>query len=286
MYRTCRVSGRSRFSFAVVAVLLAGPACGDDAAPDASAEAASSSRSGERVSAPEGSASESIPVLRSDPTGAPGADSSGPEGTWAPEFCTVDDVAALWPLVDTVATTPGEPVLANGVWTATLDASAGGFANQNENPFVYIDLAAGEVLPISDLDALQDRRWHIALKRVLFRVNGGDSGPGNVRMTRIVGASLEDVQGVAEDAFWATDRHFDAGCVPGTDPIGNPYTAMNALNLDNPTGTQSWYERADSASFAPVPDVVYVVEARDGSRHALQIDAWQSGVYTLRWRAL
>ncbi|WP_221796373.1 HmuY family protein [Oceanobacter mangrovi] len=71
----------------------------------------------------------------------------------------------------------------------------------------YIDLSAGTVLDLSDEEAASSTEWDIALQRYNVKLNGGDSGPGNVQ------AALAD----AQDEFYDDDGNAIASVFTNAD---------------------------------------------------------------------
>ena len=211
-------------------------------------------------------------------------DVSDPDAGGGEARCPASVVIEAWPLNDAV--TDGSvsiDVGEGGVVTATIDASAGGSQESRDNPFVYIDLDAGALVEITDVDSLSDTTWDIAFKRVVIRTNGGDSGPGGVSMAKSSGVPFDEVDGDTDFSAFETDVSFDQDCVPYVDPIGNVLAAINYLNVDNPTGSASWYSYEGGVS--PVADDVYVVRTSEAF-YKLEILAWSSGEYTLQWAEL
>src|SRR5690606_5345610 len=89
----------------------------------------------------------------------------------------------------------GEVVTAvdGAVTTASVDASAGGMASAADNPYIYVDLESGAKADINDVESFSSTDWDIALKRSSVRANGGDSGPGDVAVSMVEAASLDEV---------------------------------------------------------------------------------------------
>lgn len=267
------------FSFALTgAVALA--ACGDDtddtvATTDTGAADAGETDTGETdAGETDTGADEDVVTIGDVSNPDAGGEARCPAGT----------VIDAWPLNDSVS--DGAVTIdtdADGVVTATIDASAGGMDGARENPFVYIDLDAGEVVAITDNESLTDATWDIAFKRVVIRTNGGDSGPGGVTMAKSSGVPFADVDGDTDFSAFESDVSFDQDCVPYVDPIGNILTAINYLNVDNPTGSASWYSYEGGVS--PVADDIYVVRTADAF-YKIEILGWSSGEYTLQWAEL
>lgn len=211
-----------------------------------------------------------------------GTNDSGNDG------CPSSRLIEAWPLNNRLAIGDGiEVTEADGVYTATIDAAAGGTQGVSSNAFVYLNLESTAATELTDTESLDATDWHLAFRRAAIRLNSGDSGPGQLELTRVSDVALGDVTSVPADTEnWAVDATFSRTCEIQTDPIGTPITAMNELNGDNPSGSQSWYlYGADGVS--PNPDQVYVVrDTASGAAWKFEIASWESGVYTLRWASL
>jgi hypothetical protein len=168
------------------------------------------------------------------------------------------------------------------VYTAEVDATAGGSMKFGENPFVYVDLIERKKVEISDAAAQKSKDWDIALKRWQIKVNSGDSGPGYVLLTRVPAMTLDEVT-AAPTGPYLIDAYFDAKCKFIGDPIGGLSTALS-----------DWYEyeMVMGGGMRLVPrKEVYVIKRRDGMGHIkLQLTGYYkgtvSGNYTMQWSYL
>lgn len=194
-------------------------------------------------------------------------------------------LTAAWPWLDMTSAGEVSHTASGDIYTFTIDASAGGINGRQSNAFVYLDLDTLEKLTITDLEsASTNTSWDLAFKRTAIRTNSADSGPGDVEVARVTDSALADVTAAPADGY-ENDRSLDPDGNILYDPIGYPQTAFNFLNGDNPTGSASWYDYAMGAT--PSADQVYVIRNTDqGGTFKIQIDAWESGVYTLRLQAL
>jgi hypothetical protein len=202
------------------------------------------------------------------------------------EGCDPRLLAEAWRWNDAVTTRSVAVSEQGGVFTATLDASAGGYDHARFEPFVYLDLEAAARVDLTDLEALADTTWDLAFKRTLIRTNSADSGPGQIALARVSGLPFEDVSTApSSHSAWATDESLDEDCELLTDPIGNPMTAINWINGDNASGSSSWYNYDGGVS--PNPGDVYLVRnGAEGTTYKLEIVSWSSGLITLRWAEL
>jgi hypothetical protein len=172
-----------------------------------------------------------------------------------------------------------------GVFLTQVDASAGGMAAAQNNPFVYLSFADGKRVDIDDVAAIKSTAWDLALKRVVIRVNGGDSGPGQGAVAVLPGKALADVTAVPASGELKTDDFLDASCTVKTDPIGSIWTAFA-----EPTGL--WYDYDTTTSKVMPKTQVYVVRTADGAGHVkLVIETYYgangaAGNFKLRWSKL
>lgn len=203
-------------------------------------------------------------------------------------------VTREWPLHSKVSAGAVMVTSANGVFTATIDAAAGGSMQARNNAFVYLDLDnGGAKVAVTDIDAFADTSWELAFRRTALRSNSGDSGPGAVLLAKELETTFDAVTAAPplDDASaWKTDTTLDEQCMVQLDPIGVPMAAVNFLNLFNPSGSRSWYQYAGgggAGGVEPTPgDIYFVKSATSNTVYKLEIQSWVSGVYTIRWAPL
>lgn len=167
------------------------------------------------------------------------------------------------------------------VYTAEVDATAGGSMKFGENPFVYVDLIGRKKVEISDVAAQKSKDWDIAFKRWQIKINSGDSGPGYVLLTRVPAMSLDEVT-AAPTGPYLVDAYFDAACKFIGDPIGGLSSALS-----------DWYEydmSTGSTRLVPRKEV-FVLKRRDGQGHIkLQLTGYYkgstSGNFSMQWSYL
>jgi hypothetical protein len=201
-------------------------------------------------------------------------------------------VSRGWPLHTRVSTGAVNVTEEAGVWTAVIDASAGGSMASRNNPFVYLDLDnGGAKVEITDMASLDDTRWELAFKRVVIRTNSGDSGVGDTQLAKELDTTFETAPAPdpSNASLWAIDETVDEECELLTDPIGNLNTAFNEVNLFNRSGSRSWYQYGGGGAggVAPTPGDVYFVKSADTDAiYKVEITAWTSGTFTIRWAKL
>lgn len=139
-----------------------------------------------------------------------------------------------------------------------VEAAAGGQAGAAKNPRVYLDLATGTRVDVTDKTALTSTAWDLALKRTVIFTNGGDGGPGQGGAAELT-KSFDTITS-ADAAKAKGEVFFDADCNPQLDQINNPNTTF-----------ASWYDY-DTASngVAPAP-VAYVVRGGTGKLYKVKV---------------
>ncbi len=182
--------------------------------------------------------------------GAPSDPSNPCSGALRQELALVNEVS---PRTVSVLETNGEERV------LYVDATAGG-ADGTE-PWVYISLATGDAVPLTDLDALDSTAWDLALRRFVIRTNSGDSGPGQGGALRV-------------NLPWA---NVDA------DTLGNRipprevwFSADCELAIDSSTGDvittfSGWSEYDVSTHLLTPADAVYLTRGGDGALYKIAI---------------
>ena len=188
------------------------------------------------------------------------------------------DVRAI-DMVSTGAVTITETPGMSGVFTAEVDATAGGSSNYGKNPFIYLDLIGRKKVDIDDVAARKSRDWDIAFKRWQIKINSGDSGPGGVAISRIENKTLPDVK-MAPAGTYAEDVYFDEKCDIQLDQIGGLGTVVS-----------DWYGYEAGTNRLVPKTEVWVLKRRDGKGHIkLQLLQYYKGTaggnYTLTWSDL
>lgn len=168
-----------------------------------------------------------------------------------------------------------------GVTSGTLDATAGGTAAAADNPYLYLDLSTGTKLDLTDVDALSSTAWHVGWKRAGIKLNGGDSGPGQVAAAPVAVEFLEDVD-TAPTAL-QQDDWADPDCALVAGPTGEPATVMSDwYAYDEQTHVltpkrQVWVIRVATDTFVKLRIVTYYGDTASPMRGAF---------YRLEWAAL
>jgi hypothetical protein len=206
---------------------------------------------------------------------------SAPDGS---EGC--DPTAALplqWRPIAMVSTGQVVTSSADGVTSASIDATAGGLAGAADNPYVYVDLAGAVKVDVDDTASYTSGNWDLAFKRASIRVDSGDSGSGQVTVATVAAASLAEVTAAPPDADFHADDWSSDDCVIAMTRSGEPLTAFG-----------EWFDYDDATHVLTPKANVYVVKAHDGLLYKLRIQTYygdsanpmRGGNYKLEWSAL
>lgn len=175
----------------------------------------------------------------------------------------------------TVTQDPGDPML----WSADIDATAGGSMDYDKNPFIYLDLIKRTKVDITDVQAQTSKDWDLAFKRWQIKLNSGDSGPGGVTVARVAGKTLAEVTAAPAGPYKA-DAYFDDKCNLSMDPIGGLGTELS-----------DWYDY-DTITMRLTPmKEVWVLPRRDGQGHIkVQLTSYYKGMvsgdFSMSWSYL
>ena len=141
-------------------------------------------------------------------------------------------------------------------WVTTIDATAGGFGNSAQNPFVYMKFTDEGLVKIEvdDESALESMEWHLSARRYVVRTNGGSSGPSCVGATALLNEQYENITAIPEGISFYSDDFYTASCdlIPDSFGLGDPQVVL----------VNWWsYESCVKTTLTP-----FVVELNDG-RH-------------------
>lgn len=163
----------------------------------------------------------------SDDSGGTGAETSGLECVELTEPTCIDDmISDLGFQDDEVSDGDVETTTDGDDFVTRVDASAGGYNEASQNPWVYIKFTAdgAEKVEIDDEASLDSLEWDLGMRRYLVRVNGGDSGPGCVGAVALREEAYADISAVPDGLDVATDfapdDHYTDDCSLITDTSG------------------------------------------------------------------
>ena len=137
-----------------------------------------------------------------------------------------------------------------------VDASAGGYNNAANNPWVYIRFtdSGAEKVEIDDETALESMDWDMSLRRYIIRLNGGDSGPSCVGAVTLLEQSYEDLASVPEGLQFIPDSYYTSDCTLINDSSGLPGSPQVSLG--------SWWEYPGCVKTTGYPHIVQLADGR------------------------
>ena len=190
-------------------------------------------------------------------TSTTSAGGTGGIGGMDPFLCETAREQAIGPVA--MASTGEVTILSDdgGDRELYVDASAGGFQGASTNPWIYLDLGTATRVDIDDFTSFVDDSWDIAIKRVGWRSNSVDSGPGAAGVAWLDGATFENVTlQDAQNATLAQENWFDDMCEYETDQTGALITSFG-----------TWYDYNGQTMQLTPKAGVYVVQGADGTSY-------------------
>ena len=179
------------------------------------------------------------------------------EGVTLPEPSDTSETGDTAPPAPRIVTTASD-----GVSESWIDSTA-------YLEFVYMNLATGEEVAVSD--PLTSTDWDLGFERYLVASDGGVSGTGGVEVAALAGQDFEALTTAPAEGY-AVDLADD------DDENTNPEYAMG-----------DWFDYAEEDhTVTPTPDLVYVIHATDGTYYKWQFvayydDAGTPAYITARW---
>lgn len=148
-----------------------------------------------------------------------------------------------------------------------IDATAGGFGNETQNPWVYVRFTedGAERVDIDDETALESMDWHLAARRFILRLNGGVSGPSCVGAAAFLEKSYEELTEVPSDVNFVLDEYYtpapDCTIINDSSGLeGSPQVALGA-----------WWEYPGCVATTDVP---FLVQLDDGHVIKLRVEQY------------
>lgn len=193
-------------------------------------------------------------------------DSAPSEGPDATDTDTQDqdaDADASADDTDASADDTDAPVDDGPFTLVTVDATS-------HTDWAHLDLATGQVLPLTHAAATSSTDWHLKFRRFHVRSNGGSSGPGSVGVSLVVdNAHLYDEDGAPiADAFAALDDAEEADRLLEELPSPEQGRSNVSDRLVNAFGN-SWYSYNFATGVASEnPHNGWIVRGADGLTHA------------------
>lgn len=180
-----------------------------------------------------------------------------------------------------------------GDFITYVDASAGGYTQATNNPWVYLRFTTNgaEKVEIDDETALESMDWDLSLKRYILRLNGGDSGPSCVGSATLLDGTYDDISEVPEGLIFIEDDYYTSDCTIINDSSGLPNSPQVSLG--------SWWTYPGCVATSMFP---HIIQLSDGSVIKLVVESYygsgqencnnsgamgtDSANFTLRWSFL
>jgi hypothetical protein len=182
-------------------------------------------------------------------------------------------------------------------FVTVIDATAGGFGQSDNNPWVYVKFRANGAtrVDIDDETALESVDWDMSLRRFIVRLNGGDSGPSCVGAVSLLEKTYAQVDSVPEGLEYLVDDYYTDDCTIVNDSSGLPGSPQVVL--------APWWSYPGCVATTDVP---HLIRLANGTVIKLVVDQYYedptaqatcnaegmapqgavSAVYTLRWRPM
>jgi hypothetical protein len=141
-------------------------------------------------------------------------------------------------------------------WVTDVDASAGGYSEASNNPWVYVRFtdSGAERVEIDDEAALESMDWHIAARRFILRLNGGSSGPSCVGATPFLQKSYGELTEISDGTTYYTDDYYTDDCTIINDSSGLPGSPQVAMG--------SWWSYDACVKTTGYPFLIQLADGR------------------------
>ena len=175
-------------------------------------------------------------------------------------------------------------------FVSIVDASAGGYNNSQNNPWVYVKFTETglEKVAIDDETALESMDWDMSLRRFILRLNGGSTGASCVGSASFLDQSYAGLTEVPEGLTYVQDDFYTEDCTIINDSSGLPGSPQVAL--------APWWSYDGCVKTTMVP---HLIQLADGQVVKLVVESYyesgqeecnngtgsgtESAIYTLRW---
>jgi hypothetical protein len=174
-----------------------------------------------------------------------------------------------------------------------VDATAGGYNQATNNPWVYIKFTpeGAQKIELDDESALESMDWDMSLRRFILRLNSGASGPSCVGAAALLESSYDEIDEAPDGLPYAQDAYYTGDCTIINDSSGLPGSPQVAMS--------AWwsYQSCVQTTFVP-----HILQLADGHLIKLVVETYylvdqdvcnergsggdESGWITLRWRYL
>ena len=147
------------------------------------------------------------------------------------EVQCVDNLVLDLSLQNSVAATGVTSAQEGANWVTTIDATAGGYMNAADNPWIYVRFTenGAEKVEINDNESLESMDWHLAAHRFKIRLNSGSGGPSCVQAAVLLEGDYDLINEVPDNLTFYKDNFYTADCSLVSDSygMGSPQVFMS-----------------------------------------------------------
>ena len=149
-------------------------------------------------------------------------------------------------------------------WVTYVDATAGGFMNAADNPWIYIRFTAegAEKVEITDNESLESMDWHLAAHRYKLRLNSGSGGPSCVTASVLPEGDYDLITSTPENLTYYEDDFYTADCslIEDSWGMGTPQVFMS-----------NWWDYPGCVATTLIP---FIVQLEDGNTIKLRVEEY------------
>ena len=150
-------------------------------------------------------------------------------------------------------------------FVTAIDATAGGYNNATQNPWVYLKFTedGAEKVEIDDETALESMDWDLAARRFILRLNGGSSGPSCVGAATFMESSYDELTEIPDGLSYGVDDYYTSDCTLINDSSGLPDNPQVVLG--------AWWEYPGCVATTGYP---HLIQTADGRVLKLVVEAY------------
>lgn len=149
-------------------------------------------------------------------------------------------------------------------WVTNIDATAGGYMNAADNPWIYVRFTenGAEKVEINDNESLESMDWHLAAHRFKIRLNSGSGGPSCVQAAVLLEGDYDAINEVPENLTFYKDSFYTADCSLVSDSygMGSPQVFMS-----------NWWSYSGCVATTLVP---FIIQLEDGNTIKLRVEEY------------
>ena len=185
-----------------------------------------------------------------------------PNCTEPTEVQCVDNIVLDLSFQNTVAAGSTSSTQEGNNWVTDVDATAGGYMNAADNPWIYIRFTetGAEKVEINDNESLESMDWHLAAHRFKLRLNSGSGGPSCVNAAVLLEGDYDAITQTPENLTYYQDSFYTSDCslVGDSYGMGTPQVFMS-----------NWWTYSGCVATTLVP---FIIQLEDGKTIKLRVE--------------